>query len=168
MSIAPEIPLDLRLLMMDCILSLFWPKKQIFDFLKSVGTPAAAMPEPDAPMSRRDIVTDAFSRLSARPDKGYTVFQTMIDRLSNWTYFDPYYFDKLGKLNQDEAQAKIDAIKRALDTRNQATERRRTASAGAQARQKVSTDLGALKTAFAKLYGRDMTPRRGEGCSRPS
>ncbi|MNH80092.1 hypothetical protein D3C73_324250 [compost metagenome] len=159
MSIAPEIPLDLRLLMHDCILALFWPKKQILEFLKSVGTPSTAMAEADTPMSRHDIVTDAFSRLSARPDKGYTVFQTMIDRLSNWTYFDPYYFTKLGKLNQAEAQTKIDAIKRALDTRNQTTERRRTAAAGAHARQKVSADLGALKTAFSKLYGREMTPQ---------
>lgn len=63
--------------------SRFWPKKQILEFLPSVGTPSAALVEPNTPMSRHDIITDAFSRLNARPDKGYTVFQTMIDRLSN-------------------------------------------------------------------------------------
>jgi len=36
MSAAPEVPLDIRNVMHDCVLAIFWPKKQIVEFLVSV------------------------------------------------------------------------------------------------------------------------------------
>ncbi|WP_144036826.1 hypothetical protein [Sphingopyxis witflariensis] len=39
MNAAPEIPLDIRELLHDCILAVFWPKAKIIEFLKSVGCP---------------------------------------------------------------------------------------------------------------------------------
>jgi hypothetical protein len=82
MSAAPEIPLDIRDAMHDCILAVFWPKKKIIEFLLSVGSPAHLVAAPDTSLSRHMIVVDAFSKLSARSDRGYPVYQTMIDRLS--------------------------------------------------------------------------------------
>lgn len=159
MSGAPEIPLDIRDAMHDCILAVFWPRRKIIEFLQSVDCPPSVLPPLDTELSRHLIVVDAFSRLSARPDRGYAIFQTMIDRLANWSYFDPYYFDKMAKLDKADAQAKIARLKSAVDTRNAATQNRRTASTEASRKQAKAADLSALTTAFAKMFGTGMTPQ---------
>ena len=159
MAAAPEVPLDIRNVMHDCILAIFWPKKQIVEFLLSVGCPANFLPPVDTQLSRHQIVIDAFSRLSARPDRGYAVFQTMIDRLSNWSYFDPYYFNKLGKLDRGDAQKKIDHLRSAIQKRNATTESRRAASSEAARQRGKAQDLNALTTAFNNLYGTGLAPQ---------
>lgn len=159
MATAPEIPLDIRDAMHDCILAVFWPKKKIVEFLLSVDCPPQSVASPDTEMSRHSIVVDAFSRLSARPDRGYPVFQKMIDRLANWSYFDPYYFEKLGKLDRTDAESKISRLKKAVDSRNATATIRRTASSQAQAKQVKTADLRALHRAFAKLFGTGMSPQ---------
>ena len=159
MSSAPEIPLDLREAMHDCILALFWPKKKIIEFLHSVGAPEHLVPGLETDLSRHEIVIDTFARLGARPDRGFTVFQTMIDRLSNWTYFDPYYFTNLKILDKAEAERKIACLKSAVDQRNSVTEKRRTAAASSQKQQRTASDLTALKLAFDKMFGSGMTPQ---------
>jgi hypothetical protein len=159
MSSAPEMPLDLRLLMQECILALFWPKKKIAEFLLSVGTPAGLVAASDATTTRYELVADVFSKLSARPDRGFVAFQTMLDRLSNWTHFDSYYFDTLKKLDRAQAQACIAGLKAAVSTRNDATERRRTAAETSQRKRRTTADLGALTAAFGKLFGTSMTPQ---------
>jgi hypothetical protein len=101
MNSAPEIPLDIRALLHDCILSLFWPKQKIIEFLESVGYRDASLKSAitgEHSLPRHAIVTEAFSRMSARTDRGYPVYQTMIDRLSNWSYFDKYWFETNPKL----------------------------------------------------------------------
>jgi len=157
MSSAPEIPLDLRERMRDCILSLFWPKKKIIEFLASVDTPAAVLPTDDTEKTRKDIVVDVFAKLGNRPDRGYVVFQTMMDRLMNWSYFDPYYFDTLQKLDKGEAFKQIELLKRAVDKRNATTERRRVSAQGSQQRRAQVNDLSTLKTAFGKIFGNRLT-----------
>lgn len=159
MSAAPEVPLDIRNVMHDCILAIFWPKKQIVEFLLSVGCPANFLPSADTQLSRHEIVLDAFSRLSTRPDRGYPVFQTMIDRLSNWSYFDPYYFVKLAKLDSSDAQKKIEQLRSAIQKRNATTERRRAASSESAHQRDKAQDLNALTTAFSRLYGTGLAPQ---------
>jgi len=159
MPTAPEIPLDIRDAMHDCILALFWPRKKIVEFFHSVDCPPQLIASADTEMSRHSIVVDAFSRLSARPDRGYPIFQIMIDRLANWSYFDPYYFDKLGKLDRTEAEGRIARLKQAVDRRNAAATTRRAASNHAQGNQTKTSDLRALHQAFAKLFGTGMTPQ---------
>jgi restriction endonuclease Mrr len=157
MPTAPEIPLDIRDAMQDCILAIFWPKKKIVEFLLSVDCPKHLVASTDTEMSRHAIVVDAFSGLSARPDRGYPIFQTMIDRLANWSYFDPYYFERLGKLDRSEAEGRIARLKQAVDRRNSAATARRAASSQAQVNQARTADLRALHQAFAKLFGTGMT-----------
>jgi hypothetical protein len=159
MSAAPEVPLDIRNVMRDCILAIFWPRKQIVEFFQSVACPDGLLPPNDTQLSRPEIVTDVFSRLSGRTDRGYAVYQTMIDRLSNWSYFDPYYFETLDKLDRGDAQKKIDQLKRAVQRRNASTESRRAASSEAARQRAKAQDLGALMTAFGKLYGHDLVPQ---------
>ncbi|MGV1683481.1 restriction endonuclease [Sphingopyxis sp. NJF-3] len=145
--------------MHDCILAIFWPKKKIVEFLLSVNCPPQLVAAPDSDISRHLIVTDAFSRLSARPDRGYAIYQTMIDRLANWSYFDPYYFDKLGKLDRNQAESSIAKLKLAVDNRNATTTVRRTTAAQTHAKQVKTADLRALHQAFSQLFGSGMSPQ---------
>ncbi|WP_309088890.1 restriction endonuclease [Phenylobacterium sp.] len=145
--------------MRECILSLFWPKKKIIEFLQSVDTPPHLLPAADTEMSRHALVTHVFAQLGARPDRGYTVFQTMIDRLSNWSYFDPYYFDNLKKLDKGEAVKQIELLKRAVEKRNASTVNRRAAAQAAQQQRDASIDLTTLKSAFTRVFGAGMSPQ---------
>ena len=156
---APEIPLDIRIAMRDCILAIFWPRKDIIKFLADVGCDAQLLPPPDTDLPRHAIIDFVFSGLTARPDRGHPTFQPMIEALAHWSHFDPYYFSKLAKLNQAEAQEKIDHLKGAVERRNSSTINRRGAASKAKQYQSLSNDLTALKQAFAKVYGTDLTPQ---------
>jgi hypothetical protein len=160
MNAAPEIPLDIRALLQDCILSLFWPKQKIFEFLESVGCrdetlKSATTGENSLP--RHAIVTEAFSRMSARADRGYPVFQTMIDRLSSWSHFDEYWFETTQTLDRAKADEAIANLKNAVSKRNAATENRRTSAASTQKTRSNEADLSALTKAFQKMFGSEMT-----------
>jgi hypothetical protein len=96
----------------------FGRKKKIIEFLSDVGVPQNLLPAVDSEISRRDLVTEVFAKLGATPDRGYAAFQAMIDPLSTWSYFDPYYFDNLKKLDRGEAAKQIDTLKRAVERRN--------------------------------------------------
>lgn len=160
MSSAPEIPLDLRERMHACILALFWPKKKIIEFLRDVGVPQGLLPTSESELSRRDLVTDVFAKLGASPDRGYSVFQAMIDQLSTWSYFDPYYFDTLKKLDRGEAAKQIDTLKRAVERRNANTFRRRATAEATQKQHVAASDLATLNRAFQKMFGDAMTPQQ--------
>lgn len=153
---APEIPLDIREAMRDCILALFWPKKKITEFFECVGCPTELLASA-ADMPRSMIVSETFSRLGSQPDRGYGVFQAMLDQLSTWSYFDPYYFETLAKLDRTDAERKIIRLKQAIDRRNAAVTNRRAANSQAQKQQERVTDLRALTQAFGKMFGTDLS-----------
>ena len=160
MSAAPQIPLDIKEMLHDCILSIFWPKKKIVEFLVSVGCSDRHFQGIDIEQvssTRHAIVTEVFSRLSAAPDRGYTIFQTMIDRLSNWSHFDPYWFDQKQKLVRAEAEMAIGKLKNAVSSRNSQTENRRSSSQKVQASKAKAQEMSALTSAFQKMYGTGMT-----------
>lgn len=155
MATAPEIPLDIRELLHDCILALFWPKKKIAEFLSSAGCPGPI--ETGEGTTRHTIVVEAFSRLARRPDRGYPIFQTMIDRLVNWSYFDPYWFERVPKLDRGEAESALKRLREAVSKRNSTTEARRGAANAAKKDQASAADLSALTTAFQKMFGSGMS-----------
>jgi hypothetical protein len=125
-----------------------------------VGVPQNLLPATESEMSRRDLVTDVFAKLGASPNRGYAVFQAMIDQLSTWSYFDPYYFDTLRKLDRGEAAKQIDTLKRAVERRNATAIRRRATAATTQKQRVAASDLAALKRAFQTMFGDGMTPQR--------
>ncbi|ROT95411.1 hypothetical protein EB810_10020 [Altererythrobacter sp. FM1] len=156
---APEIPLDIRIAMRDCIMAIFWPRKDIIRFLADLGCDADLLPPPDTDLPRHAIIDDVFSALASRPDRGHAVFQPMIDALAHWTHFDPYYFDKLAKLDRAEARKKIAHLKSAVEQRNSSTTNRRAAASRAKQTQSQANDLAALNKAFTQIYGKGLTPQ---------
>ena len=90
-------PKDIMDCMKGCILSIFWPKKDIVDFMKKVGcTSRELMPESEyKELHRAEIVDKIFTNLEKRSDSGIGQFRCMLKELTEWNYFDPYYFQKL-------------------------------------------------------------------------
>ena len=99
-------PKDIMDCMKGCILSIFWPKKDIVDFMKKVGcTSRELMPESEyKELHRAEIVDKIFTNLEKRSDSGIGQFRCMLKELTEWNYFDPYYFQKLNKLSESEAK----------------------------------------------------------------
>jgi len=160
MNAAPEIPLDVRNLLHDCILSLFWPKQDVVEFLESVGFEDAKLTASlngEHSPSRRQIVVEAFSQLAGRTDRGYSIFQTMIDRLSNWSHFDRYWFETNPKLDKSTAEEAIKQLRVSIERRNASTNARRNAASTSQRVRSNTADLLALTSAFTKMFGSGMT-----------
>lgn len=81
----------------------------------------------------------------------------MIDRLANWTYFDPYWFETKAKLSQADAESSLKRLRDAVSARNSTTEARRKNATVAKAQQAKTADLSALTSAFQKMFGTGMT-----------
>ncbi|PZN96994.1 MAG: hypothetical protein DCF31_02320 [Alphaproteobacteria bacterium] len=163
MSFAPDIPLDVKQTLKRCMLALFWPKKDIVEFLRSVECPESILSSlviagPEA-SSRRDIITEVISALGKRPDRGHATYQLMVDRLSNWTHFDRYWFEEQKKLDREEADLAIASLRNSVTLRNTRTARQRETSAKTKFAAAKTADLSALKTAFAKVHGAEMSPQ---------
>jgi hypothetical protein len=107
--------------------------------------------------SRRQIVVEAFSQLAGRTDRGYSIFQTMIDRLSNWSHFDRYWFETNPKLDKSTAEEAIKQLRVSIERRNASTNARRNAASTSQRVRSNTADLLALTSAFTKMFGSGMT-----------
>ena len=74
--------------MKGCILSIFWPKKDIVDFMKKVGcTSRELMPESEyKELHRAEIVDKIFTNLEKRSDSGIGQFRCMLKELTAVSY----------------------------------------------------------------------------------
>lgn len=163
MSTAPDIPLDVKQTLKRCMLAIFWPKKDIIEFLRSVDCPdsilAGLVTEGQSALSRRDIVSEVISKLSSRPDRGHATYQLMIDRLSNWSHFDRYWFDDQKKLDREEADLAIASLRNSIALRNASANQRREASTKVKVETVKKADISALKAAFEKVHGTSLSPQ---------
>lgn len=78
-------PADIKGCMKDCILSLFWPRKDIVGFFEKHGcTKAEIAPlqlEGEHALKRHEVVDALFSALAARSDNGLGPFRAMLQSL---------------------------------------------------------------------------------------
>ena len=76
-------PKDIMDCMKGCILSIFWPKKDIVDFMKKVGcTSRELMPESEyKELHRAEIVDKIFTNLEKRSDSGIGQFRCILKEL---------------------------------------------------------------------------------------
>ncbi|MHB8563826.1 MAG: hypothetical protein ACYDDA_07720 [Acidiferrobacteraceae bacterium] len=97
-----DFPADIKGCVKDCILSLFWPRKDIVGFFLKHGCTKAEVSglhiDGESGHKRHEIIDVLFDTLSARQDNGLGPFRAMLQSLLVWSHFDPYYFDKLRKL----------------------------------------------------------------------
>lgn len=117
---ATTFPKEIMDCMKGCILSIFWPKKDIVDFMKKAGCTARELIAESEynELHRAEIVDRIFANLEKRSDSGIGQFRCMLKELTEWDYFDPYYFQKLNKLNVNEAKRNIVQLKKLQEIRD--------------------------------------------------
>lgn len=152
-------PKDIMDCMKGCILSIFWPKKDIIDFMKKVGcTSRELIPENEwKELHRAEIIDGIFANLEKRNDSGIGQFRCMLKELTEWDYFNPYYFEKLNKLNEDEAKRNIAHLKQLQEIRDYKIkqERQRQEEQGKKWKDK-NYSINELKEIFLNLFsGKD-------------
>jgi hypothetical protein len=153
--------------MKDCVLSLLWPRKDIYSFFREHGCTAADLKAIDnfkeKELGRAEMVDGVFEQLSSRADGGLGQFRAMLQALSEWSHFDPYYFDKLRKLDRTKAQESLDHLRELQEIRDGRIkqERERRAAEDA-ARREPQVSLRELLQEFLALHsGRTDPQQRG-------
>ena len=160
---SPEFPLDLKSIISDCILALFWPKKGIIKFLDECGAQAtdlSVVRAPSSELKRHEIVADVFYRLGRRSDRGFTTFQTMLSRLNEWTYFDPYWFNKQAKLDRAYANDRLGELRRMLIARNAKTLAQKAAAAKSAETHVIKQEISSLLNDFRQLAQGGIKPQQ--------
>jgi len=114
---------DIQDSMRDCILAIFWPKKEIISFFQNNNCTSNDLKDvqnfKEPEMKRAEIVDRVFEKLQMRDDGGLGQFRSMLHSLINWSNFDPYYFEKIHKLNKDEALRRISHLKQLQEIRDE-------------------------------------------------
>ncbi len=156
---------DIKGAMRECILKLLWAKDDIVSFLSSNGCtkPDIAVLGNHKELSRAAIVDKMFVHLSQKHDNGLGPFRAMLQALVNWSHFDSFYFDKLKKLNRDEAQRAIDHLKQLQEIRDhKAKEARKTREKREKQAQNPKNTLASLKNTYISLMqGTSSSQKRG-------
>ncbi len=110
-----KFPKEIQNILKECILNIIWPKEDIISFLKKHG----CTKEDLAPvrkykdLTRDKIVYLVFKKLISSNDGGYSKFISMNRALLNWTSFNKHYFEKLNKLNIEDAEKVLAELKEA-------------------------------------------------------
>lgn len=156
-------PKDIKDCMKGCILSIFWPKKEIISFFKNVScTSKELIPENEyKELPRAQIVDTVFANLEKRSDFGIGQFRAMLKQLTEWDYFDPYYFKKLNKLDEDEAKRNITHLKQLQEIRDHKIKQERQRQDELERKRKdISISINELKDIFLNLFsGKDQDGR---------
>jgi len=164
---AEGFPTDIKNCMKECILAVLWAKNDIFRFLQDTGCTSADL-EPiksykEDSLGRAAMVERTFDHLSARQDNGLGPFRVMLRRLTEWSHFDPYYFEKLKKLDRVGADRSLDHLRQLVEIRDgkiKADRQRREATA--QRQQSTTETRQSLLKRFLDLYqGRTEPQKRG-------
>lgn len=160
-------PADIKGCMKDCILSLFWPRKDIVGFFEKHGCTKAEVSslqiEGESGLKRHEIIDVLFDTLNARPDNGLGPFRAMLQSLLAWSHFDPYYFDKLRKLDRAAANKNLEHLRQLQEIRDAKikADRERRATNDA-ARQQATATLDELRTEYLDLLA-NKTSRQQRG-----
>lgn len=115
-------PKDITDSMRTCILSVFWPKKDIMSFLQHNNCTQRDLKEAidyqNLGFSRSQIIDVVFNNLHNRRDGGIGQFRSMLQVLITWNHFEPYYFRELKKLDENEAIRNINHLKQLQEIRD--------------------------------------------------
>src|SRR5258708_33406584 len=150
-------PADFLGCMRTCILSVLWARKDIYAFFERHDcgkSDLAAIADYEAKNLNRSAMVDLmFSRLGARVDGGVGPLRAMLQALLDWKNFDPYYFDKIKKLDRKEAQRNLDHLRQLQELRDARIKenRRRRESAEATV-QKARGTLEDIRKEYLALH----------------
>jgi len=138
--------------MKACLLSIFWPKKDIIAFFRNNGCTTIDLLGISEELHRSAIIDNTFVQLYNRSDAGLGQFRAMLKSLIEWDHFDPYYFNTIGKLDLDTAKQNIQSLKNLQEERDGRIEReRRLAQQRKDSEENRATAID-FKKVFLNLY----------------
>lgn len=156
-------PSDIKNVMRECILNVFWPKDDIVQFFSDNGCTKAdlAVLSNHKELARYKIVDNMFNHLTAKADGGLGPFRSMLQALTNWSSFDPYYFEKLKKLKREEANRSIAHLKQLQEIRDhKIKEERKARNLKDVEAQNPKKTLSELKVKYISLIQGSSPPQR--------
>ncbi len=147
--------------MRDCILAIFWPKKEIISFFQNNGCTSQDLKDvqnsKEPEIYRSEIVDRVFEKLQNRDDGGLGQFRSMLHSLIDWNNFNPYYFEKLKKLDKNDALRRISHLKELQEIRDEKLKQQQKNIARInEEASKPKKTLEDLRSQFTLLYqGKD-------------
>lgn len=111
-------------------------------------------------LTRRAIVDQVFDSLSNQADNGTMHFTFMLEALSDWSYFDEYWFSQEQKLDLEDAKKKIAALRLAKPSHiDEAKKRAEDHRARAMAREARHMSLDEMRRDFRDVWLNTGTPQ---------
>lgn len=157
-------PIEIRNAMRECILKIFWPRKDIINFFKNNNCSNSDLNSVSSygEMSWKDIIDTVFQNLANKSDKGIGPFRAMLKTLIEWETFDSYHF-KRGNLNAEDAKCAISTLKNIQEIRDhKLKEELKKREEQQLKRQQPSKTFNELKEAFFSLFqGKINNQQRG-------
>lgn len=134
-----------------------WAKKDIHAFFvrhNCEKSDLAVIDDYDAKgLTRAAMVDLMFARLESHTDGGLGPFRAMLQSLLNWANFDPYYFDKIKKLDRKEAQRNLDHLKQLQEIRDAKIKSDRAQRESEEAaRQRARRTLEDVRNEYLELH----------------
>ena len=146
---------DIKGCMRDCILSLLWARKDIYSFFENNGCTKSDLKTIAnyKQQTRLSIVNTMFDHLSGKVDNGLGIFRAMLKSLTEWSHFDPYYFDQIQKLDREQATKNIEHLKQLVEIRDAKIKAERAKKEQLnQTQQQARQTLQQLKNSFLNFY----------------
>lgn len=149
-------PSDIKGCMKDCILAVLWPRKDIYGFFKdhcSTHDLVRITNFKEEGLSRSTMVDMMFDQLDSKTDHGLGSFRAMLKSLVDWNHLDPYYFDKLKKLDRGKATREIAHLRQLQEIRDAKIKTDRQRREEKRSREQVpKRDLRKLRDDFLNLH----------------
>ncbi|MCI5125067.1 MAG: hypothetical protein D3925_11470 [Candidatus Electrothrix sp. AR5] len=149
--------------MRDCLLKIFWAKDDIVSFFENNGCTSSDIKSLGEykEYSRAKIIDNLFNHISSKHDCGLGPFRAMLHALVNWSHFDTFYFDKLKKLNRDDANRAIQHLKQLQEIRDHKIkeDRKRRELKEQEARNPKKT-IDELKKKHISLLQGELSPQQ--------
>lgn len=150
--------------MKDCILSVLWPRRDIYSFFADHGCTkgdlTALAHYEQKQMSRSSMVDAIFEHLSTKADGGLGPFRSMLQALVKWNRFDPYYFERLRKLDRKTAERNLTHLRQLQEIRDaKVNEDRQLRAQRNAASQKPTVSREELLKLFLELHAGSLAPQ---------
>lgn len=108
-----QISHDLKNAIKDCLLSLFYRKVDIIQFLKECGSTSNDLYGINESLTKSQIVDIYFNNIGRRTDKGMMQYHALIRDLIDWNDFDSYWFQR-EKIDSEYAKGRIEKLREIL------------------------------------------------------
>ncbi|KKQ97739.1 MAG: hypothetical protein UT24_C0012G0050 [Candidatus Woesebacteria bacterium GW2011_GWB1_39_12] len=148
----------------DCLLSLFYRKNDLIQFLKSCGSTSSDLINIGELMTKSRIVDTYFGNLEQRLDNGTAQYHSLMRQIIDWDDFDSYWF-RNGSLDAGYAKSRIGQLNKLLGKKTKIEEERLKLREKEQEYEKIKARSQLITDLRDKFYrmcqDSDQTQKRG-------